>query len=48
MSLVQQNQAKRRHGDGSLGASNKMDFSISGESLQIKLTGTSLMNRNVH
>ena len=48
MSLVQQNINKRRHGEGhTVGNHNKMDFSISGEALQIKLTGTSLMNRNV-
>ena len=49
LSVIQQNQLRRRHGEGSYGGAgtSKMDFGINGESLQIKLTGTSLMNRNV-
>ena len=48
LSLIQQNHLRRRHGEGSFGGQggSRMDFGISGESLQIKLTGTSLMNRN--
>ena len=48
LSLIQQNALRRRHGEGSYGGpvGSRMDFGISGESLQIKLTGTSLMNRN--
>lgn len=45
-SLVQQNQLRRRQGEGSYGGhiADRMKLGIAGESLQIKLTGTSLMN----
>ena len=46
LSLIQQSHMRRRHGDGSYGgaADSRMRLGIAGESLQIKLTGTSLMN----
>jgi len=49
VSLMQHGHMRRRHGDSSFGGSmhgNGMKLGIAGESLQIKLTGTSLMNRN--
>ena len=47
LSMIQQNNIRRRHGDSfSTNAGSRMEFGVSGESLQIKLTGTSLMNRN--
>ena len=48
LSMVQQGHLRRRHGEGSFGGqeAGRPNFGIAGESLQIKLTGTSLMNRN--
>ena len=51
VSLIQQSHMRRRQGDGSYGGAgdSRMRMGIAGESLQIKLTGTSLMNnRNQH